>query len=73
MSDEVYVLISGVPSHQGTVRWRRHMSGPLAFCEEWKAKLPSLGRTPDSGQTNMGKLDIITLERWNELKSQGLV
>lgn len=68
---EVFALCSGSPTDQGTVRWRRHMTGTREMCEQFAQKLRH--PVPNGPEVNPGKVEIISLERWLELKAQGLV
>lgn len=69
--DEQFAAIRGKPTHQGTVEWVTLVRGPRSLCER---AIELVRRpVPNGPEQNPGKVDIIPLDRWNELKAQGLI
>ena len=66
-----YALIVSKPTDQGTLQINTLMQGPRAFCEEWagRARKP----VPNGPEVNIGKLEIIPIARWRELRADGLI
>jgi hypothetical protein len=66
-----YALIMSKPTFQGTLQMSTLMQGPRAMCEEWmgRAKHP----VPNGPEVNVGKIEIIPIARWRELRDGGFI